>query len=280
MNKIESITEMSAQAAEWRAQGKRIGLVPTLGALHAGKEAVVRAAVAATDAVVVSLYVNPLQFGPSESAARYPRTLDRDLEVCSAAGVQAVFVPSDAEMVPPGYSTYVSEETIAKPLCGGSRPAHFRGVTTSVAKLLNIIRPHRVFFGQKAAQRAAVVAKMCADLAFGAEVSVVPTVREPDGLAAGVHNAHFSANQRAEALALHKALEKAREMAAAGVRSPDRIIAEATHVLGQYRRVRVIYVSLVDVRTMEPAREVAPGRTMLAIAAWIDETRLVDNAVL
>lgn len=280
MKKIVTVAEMSALAAEWRAQGKTIGLVPTMGALHAGKEAVVRAAVEKAGVAVVSIYVNPLQFGTNEKASRYPRTLEEDLKVCESAGAACAFVPPDSEMQPAGYSTYVSEEALSKPLCGASRPVHFRGVTTGTAKLLNIVHPHYVFFGQKTAQRAAVVRKMCTDLVYGAEVVVVPTVREPDGLAAGVHNSEFTASQRQEALGLHRALEKAREMAAAGARIPDRLIAEATHVLGQYRRIRVIYVSLVDIRTMEPAREVVPGRTMLALAAWVDEVRLIDNVIL
>lgn len=280
MKKIESLTEMAALSAGWRAEGRGVGLVPTMGALHAGKEALVKAAVSRGDETVVSIYVNPLQFGSNEVAARYPRSLERDLAVCEAAGARAVFVPADKDMFPAGSSTYVAEETLARQLCGPSRPTHFRGVTTAMAKLFNVVRPHRVYFGQKTAQRAAVVAKMGSDLGWDAEVVVVPTVREPDGLAAGVSNASFSASQRQEALALHRALEKAREMAAGGVRIPDRLIAEATHVLGQYRRVRVIYVALVDSRTMEPAREIVPGRTMLAIAAWVDETRLIDNVVL
>ncbi len=148
------------------------------------------------------------------------------------------------------------------------------------AKLFNLIRPHRAFFGQKTAQRAAAVRKMCADLGYDVEIEVVPTVREPDGLATGGSHGDFTPSQRQEALALSRALEKVRAMVAAGVTNPDRLIAEATHVLAQYRRVRVIYVALADAFTMEPAREIVPGRTMLAIAAWVDEVRLIDNAIL
>jgi pantoate--beta-alanine ligase len=280
MKQIESIPDMAAQAAAWRAEGRRIGLVPTMGGLHAGKEALIRAAAAANDVAVVSIFVNPLQFGPNENAARYPRRLAEDLEVCSAAGAAAAFVPSEAAMLPAGYSTYVAEESLARTLCGPSRPTHFRGVTTATAKLLNIVRPDTAYFGQKTAQRAAIVRKMCSDLSFPVEISVVPTVREADGLAVGNGNAVFSPSQRQDAVALSRALDKAKAMVASGVRHPDRLIAEATHILGQYRRVRVIYVSLADVRTLEPAREVVPGRTMLAIAAWIDEVRLIDNAIL
>jgi pantoate--beta-alanine ligase len=280
MKKIESIPEMIAAAAEWRAAGKKIGLVSTMGALHAGQEALIRAARPKCGIVVVSIFVNPLQFGPNELVAKYPRTLEEDLKLCEAAGADAVFVPAEDQMLPRGFSTHVTEEILGRPLDGQLRAVYFRGFTTIAAKLFAIIRPHCAFYGQKTAQRAAVVRKMAEDLNLGVEILLVPTAREPDGLAAGVRNRDLTASQRQEALALHKALDKARDMVAAGVRSPDRLIAEATHILGQHRRVRVIYVSVADVRTMEPVREVVPGQTMLAIAVWVDEVRLIDNAVL
>jgi pantoate--beta-alanine ligase len=280
LKKIESIAEMAELAAELRAAGKTIGLVSTMGALHAGQEALIRVAAAKADAVIVSIFVNPLQFGPSEVIANYPRSLADDLKLCKAAGAFCVFAPTEEEMLPRGYSTFVSEEILSKPLCGASRTGYFRGVLTLTAKLFTVIRPHYAFFGQKTAQRAAVVRKMAEDLGFGVEIVIVPTAREPDGLAAGVRNSAFTTNQRQEALALSRALQRVKEMVATGVRNPDRLIAEATHVLGEYRRVRVIYVAIADRRTMEPVREVVPGETMLAIAAWVDEVRLIDNAIL
>jgi pantoate--beta-alanine ligase len=280
MKKIESIAEMTALAAEWRAAGTTIGLVPTMGALHAGREGLIRAAVAKADIAVVSIFVNPLQFGPSEIIAKYPRAFADDLRSCEAWGAQCVFAPAEEEMLPRGFSTFVTEEIISKPLCGASRAAYFRGVTTISAKLFNIVRPHYAFFGQKTAQRAAVVRKMATDLNFNVEIVVVPTVREVDGLAAGVRNPEFSPAQRQGALAINRALSRVKEMVMGGVRSPDRLIAEATHVLGENRRVRVIYVAVADRKTMEPVREIVPGETMLAIAAWVDEVRLIDNAVL
>lgn len=280
MKKIETIADMRAQADEWRAAGRTIGLVSTQGALHAGHAALVRAARERADVVVVSLFVNPLQFGPAELPARYPRSLAEDLRLCEGAGADCVFAPPDEEMLPRGFSTFVTEEILSKPLCGQSRPAYFRGVTTLSARLFAIIRPQYAFFGQKTAQRAAVIRKMAEDLGFGVEIVAVPTVRDPDGLAIGVRNRELSPSQRHEALAIPRALEKAREMVAGGVRSPDRLVAEVTHVLGQTRRVRVIYVSVVDARTMETVREVVPGKTMLAIAAWVDEVRLIDNVIL
>ena len=280
MQKIESIHEMRSLAAQFKMAGKTVALVPTSGALHAGHAALVALAKTSAQLVVVSVFANPLAFGPSENFAGYPRTPGADLALCGELGVDAVFMPTIEEMYPRGHSTAVNEEAVSKPLCGASRPTHFRGVTTAVAKLLNIVRPDAMVFGQKAAQHVAVVRRMIADLHFGVEVIVAPTVRDSDGLAVGVRNRDLSATQRQDALSIHASLVRARQMVAQGVRSPDRIIAEATHLLGERRRVRVIYVSMVDPATMEPMREVVPGRTLLAIAAWVDEIRLTDNTLL
>jgi pantoate--beta-alanine ligase len=280
MQKIVTVSEMRSLTAQFKRQGKTIALVATQGALHGGQEALMHAAAERADVVVVSIFVNPLQFGPSEVLANYPRSLEADLQQCETCGVDVVFVPSAEEMYPRGFSSFISEETISKSLCGISRPVHFRGVTTLMGKLLNLVRPDYAFFGQKTAQRAAVVRKMAGDLLFDTEVVVVPTVREPDGLAASVSNRLLSSIQRREALAIHEALECAKGMVDSGVRNPDRLIAEATHVLGRHLRVRVIYVTMVDPITLEPMREVVPGQTLLAIAAWIDEVRLIDNVLL
>jgi len=280
MKIIESVTEMIAEVAAWRAAGKTLALVPTMGALHAGQVAMIRTAKARADMVVVSIFLNPLQFGPNERIENYPRTPVEDLALCETCGADVVFAPKQEAILPRGHATFVSEEATSKPLCGASRPGHFRGVTTVMAKWFNIVRPHAVFFGQKTAQRAAVVRRMAEELNFSVEIVVVPTVREADGLAAGVPNREFTPSQRLEALALSKALKRAKEMADSGVRSPDRLIAEATHIMGQHRRVRVIYVAIVDSQTMETLREVIPGRSLLAISAWIDEVRLIDNVEL
>ena len=280
MQKIETVSEMRSLAATFKAQGKSVALVPTQGALHAGQEALIRAAASKADVVIVSLFVNPLQFPANEIPENYPRSLEADLALCEAAGAQVVFAPATDDFYPRGFSTFVSEETISRMLCGPSRPTHFRGVATMAAKLFNLIQPDSVFFGQKTVQRAAVVKKMIEDLGYQIEVVVVPTAREADGLAAGVRNKEFTSTMRQESLAIHLALKRAKDMVEAGVRSPDRLIAEATHILGERRKIRVIYVAMVDTATMEPVREVVPGRTMLAIAAWVDEVRLIDNAVL
>jgi pantoate--beta-alanine ligase len=280
MQIITSVTEMQTLAHELRSKGQIIGLVPTMGALHEGHLGLVRLAAERADKVVVSVFVNPTQFAPSEDFNKYPRELEADVAKCAGAGADYVFAPPPDEVYPKGYSTYITEERVAKPLEGVSRPTHFRGVTTVVAKLFNICRPDLAVFGQKDAQQVAVIQKMVTDLNFTVDVVVAPTLREPDGLAMSSRNRYLSATQRTEALAISRALFKARDMVAAGERRSDRLIAEATHILSQQRRVRVIYVSLVDRHTMEPMKESEPGRSILVIAAWVDEVRLIDNLAL
>lgn len=280
MQKIESVSEMRQVAAQFKQAGRSVALVPTSGALHAGHAALIELAESRADVVVVCVFVNPLAFGPSENLSRYPRTAEADSKFCQDLQVDVVFMPSADEMFPRGFSTVVMEEAISKPLCGISRPTYFRGVTTGLAKLLNIVRPEVVVMGQRDAQQAAVVRKMIDDLYFGAEVVVAPIVRESDGLAVTARNRELSAGQRQEALSISASLTRAQEMVAQGVRSTDRIIAEVTHLLGERRRIRMIYVAMVDPVTMETVREVVPGKTLLAIAAWIDEVRLIDNVLL
>jgi pantoate--beta-alanine ligase len=280
MQKIEAVHEMRSVAAQFQKTGKTVALVATSGALHAGHAALIATAEERADIVVVSVFVNPLAFGSSENLSAYPRRADVDVKFCEDLQVDVVFMPTAEEMFPRGFSTFVTEEVISKPLCGISRPTYFRGVTTGLAKLLNIVRPDVVVTGQRDAQQAAVVRKMIDDLCFGAEVVVTPIVRESDGLAFTVRNRELSPGQRQEALAIYGALVQAQEMVAQGVRSTDRIIAEVTHLLGERRRIRMIYVSMVDPVTMDPLREIVPGKTLLAIAAWIDEVRLIDNVAL
>ena len=280
MQIIEIVQEMRTLAAEFQKAGRTVALVQTSGALHAGHAALIATARSKAPVVIVSLFANPLAFGPSENFARYPRCPDADLKLCEELKVDVVFCPTVEEMYPRGFSTYVAEEAVSKPLCGVSRPTHFRGVTTGIAKLLNIVRPDYLVMGQRDAQQCAVVRKMIADLCFGTEVVVAPIVRDAEGMAIAVRNHDLTARQRQEGLAIHASLQRAQEMVTQGVRSPDRIIAEATFLLGQRRMVRVIYVAIVDPNTMEPMREIVPGRTLLAIAAWIDEVRVIDNIVL
>lgn len=280
MKTIQSVTEMQNWVQQARAEGKRIALVPTMGCLHEGHCSLIRMAKAKADCVVVSIFVNPTQFGPNEDFDRYPRQLQDDTLQCEALGVEVVFNPSVEEMYPRGYSTYVTEESVSVGLCGVSRPQHFRGVTTICLKLFHIVQPHLAIFGQKDAQQAAVLQKMVRDLNLSLELELGPTLRDADGLAMSSRNKNLSASQRADALSLNRALAIGKKMVEDGVRNVDRVVAEITHHLAQHRRVRVIYVQIVDRSTMEPAREIVPGRDLIAIAAWVDEVRLIDNVLL
>ncbi|MBK9991980.1 MAG: pantoate--beta-alanine ligase [Verrucomicrobia bacterium] len=280
MQKVTSVTEMRTLAEELRSKDQIIGLVPTMGALHEGHLSLIRQAAEQADTVVVSIFVNPTQFGPSEDFSKYPRDLEADLKRCEEAGADIVFAPTVEEIYPKGYSTFVTEEFVGKPLEGVSRPTHFRGVTTVVAILFNIVRPDLAVFGQKDAQQVAVIRKMVQDLQFTVDIVTAPTLRETEGLALSSRNRYLSNNQRLESLAISEALRYAKGMVEKGELRSDRLIAEATHILGEKRRVRIIYISVVDRTTMEAMREVVPGQSLLAIAAWVDEVRLIDNVLL
>jgi len=271
---------MRTLAEELRSKGQIIGLVPTMGALHDGHCSLIRQAAEQADTVVVSIFVNPTQFGPSEDFSKYPRELEGDLKRCEEAGADIVFAPTVEGIYPKGYSTFVTEEFVGKPLEGVSRPVHFRGVTTIIAILFNIVRPDLAVFGQKDAQQVAVIRKMVQDLQFTVDIVVAPTQREPEGLALSSRNRYLSNNQRLEALAINEALQYAKGMVEHNELRSDRLIAEATHILSQKRRVRVIYISVVDRNTMEAMREVVSGQSLMAIAVWVDEVRLIDNIVL
>ncbi len=280
MQKIESVPEMRTLSATLKQKGGAIALVSTSGALHAGHVALIGAARERAPVVVVCAFPNPLAFGPSENFARYPRTPEADAKLCEELNVDVLFQPTAEEMFPRGFSTFVTEEAVSRPLCGVSRPTHFRGVTTGITKLLNVIRPDVLVMGRRDPQQVAVVRKMIVDLCFEVEVVVVPVVREADGLVVSIKNSDLTTRQHEDALAIYAALQQAREMVANGVRSPDRVIAEVTHHLGEKRMIRVIYISTVDPLTMEPMREIVPGATLLAIAVWVDQVRLIDNVVL
>jgi pantoate--beta-alanine ligase len=280
MQVINSINEMQALAISLRSKGQFLGLVPTLGYLHQGHLSLVETAKTRADKVVVSIFVNPTQFGANEDYSSYPRDLEHDLSLCRESGVDVVFVPAMEDMYPSGYSTYVVEENISKVMCGISRPHHFRGVTTVVAKLFNVVRPDMAVFGQKDAQQAAIIRRMCKDLHFCIDIEISPTVREADGLAMSSRNKYLSPIQRNEAAVIPQALQMAKKMVESGVKSTDRVIAEVTHSLSTKRRLRVIYVCIADRDTMEPMREIVPGRSLLALATWVDEVRLIDNVIL
>jgi len=224
--------------------------------------------------------VNPLQFGPSEDFAKYPRMPEADASFATREGVDVLFTPTAEEIYPKGFSTQVIEEKVSKPLCGVTRPALFRGVLTCWSKLLNMIQPTLLVMGEKDVQQVAVVRKAAQDLFWPVEIITVATVRDADSLAISARNSYLTPTQREEALAVYRALCRAKEMVDSGVKSADRIVAEATHIIGQKRRLRVIYITVVNRETMEPIREVVSGQCLLAIAFWVDEVRLTDNILL
>jgi len=280
MQKIEKPEAMRETAVTLRREGKRLAFLPTLGALHAGHASLIRLAREQADIVIVSAFVNPLQFGPSEDFVKYPRTASSDALLCEKEGVDVLFTPTVEDMFPRGFSTHVQEEVVSKPLCGLARPALFRGVLTCWLKLFNIIQPHVLAMGEKDPQLIAVVGKSMEDMSVPVKMITGPLVRDFDGLAVSARNNYLTATQREEALAVYGALRKAREMVESGVKSADRLVAEVTHIIAAKRRLRVIYISVVDRQTMEQLREIVPGQCLLAISYWIDEIRLTDNMPL
>ena len=280
MQKIEKLAEMRSAAGKLREEGKRLAFLPTLGALHAGHVSLIRLARESADVVIVSAFVNPLQFGPSEDFVKYPRTVSSDAAACEQAGVDILFTPSTEEMLPRGFSTQVLEEMVSKPLCGISRPALFRGVLTCWLKFFHIIQPDVLVMGEKDPQLVAVVRKAVDDLFVPIKILTGPLVRDPDGFAMSARNSYLTPSQREEALAVFGALRKAKDMVESGVKSADRLVAEVTHIIAAKRRLRVIYISVVDSHTMDQLREVVPGQCLLAISYWIDEVRLTDNMPL
>ena len=275
----KTIAETRAAVRELRAAGRTVGLVPTMGALHAGHVSLVRAARKQCDAVVVSLFVNPTQFGPNEDFAKYPRTWDSDCALLEREGVELVFGPGAEEMYPVGASTFVEVECVSDRLDGASRPGHFRGVATVVAKLFHIVAPDKAFFGQKDAAQVAVLRKMVRDLNFDLELVVCPTVREADGLALSSRNRYLSAEERGQALVLSRALRRVEERVAQEVLESAALIREAQEMLAAEAGVRVDYLRIVDPSSLEDVADVCGG-ALVAVAAVVGTTRLIDNVVI
>jgi pantoate--beta-alanine ligase len=273
---IETIVALRDACAGARASQRTVGLVPTMGFLHEGHRSLMRAARAETDFVVVTIFVNPLQFGPSEDLGRYPRDLERDLEACTQEGVDAVFAPSVAEMYPQPPATTVHVAGLTDGLCGTHRPVHFDGVTTVVAKLFSIVGPCRAYFGRKDAQQAAVVMRMTADLDLPVEVVACPLVREPDGLALSSRNAYLSADDRRAAPILFRGLRAAADAVVAGERDPLRLTALIREVVATEPRIELEYVEARDAASIAPIERVE-GQVLVAVAARLGDTRLIDN---
>ena len=276
MEIIRTVADMKARAAAWKAEGLSIGLVPTMGSLHEGHESLMDAAREASDRVVVSVFVNPLQFGPGEDYEAYPRDLERDARICERHGVDVVFHPEVDDMYAPAHNTFVVMETLTDSLCGASRPGHFRGVCTVVTKLFNIVQPHRAFFGQKDAQQLAIIMRMVSDLNMNLEVVGCPIVREEDGLAKSSRNTYLSAEERAAALCLSRAIFKAKEMIEGGERNSARVAQAVTETIEEEPLARIDYVEVVNLGNMQPV-ETLPERGLVAIAVYIGSTRLIDN---
>lgn len=279
MQIVRTIAEARAAVAAARAQGRTVGLVPTMGALHEGHLSLIRAARAACDVVVATIFVNPKQFGPTEDFAKYPRTFDADCDLLRAENVEILFAPAVDEMYPPGATTFVEVAEISDRLDGVSRPGHFRGVATVVAKLFNIVAPDRAFFGQKDAAQVAILRRMVRDLNFPLEIVVCPIVREPDGLAMSSRNGYLSADDRHRALILSRTLRHIEQQIATGVTSAAALIATGLGVLAQQPSARLDYLRVVDPDTLADIPDIGKG-ALIAIAAWIGSTRLIDNILI
>lgn len=279
MRVISTVAEMQAACRELRHSGKSLGLVPTMGALHQGHLSLIRAARAHNQAVAASIFVNPLQFGPNEDFSKYPRTFDRDRQLLDAETVDLLFAPSAEEMYPKGASTAVYVAGLSEKLDGKSRPGHFQGVTTVVAKLFEIVRPHRAYFGQKDAAQVAIIRKMVDDLNIDLEIVVCPIVREQDGLALSSRNAYLSPEQRKQALALYRSLTRVQTFADRGERSSTALIEAGKQVIADGPTVKLDYFEIVDPNTLDPVPDITHG-ALVAVAAWVGTTRLIDNVVL
>ena len=270
---------MRAASRAVRRAGKRLGFVPTMGALHEGHLSLVRAAHASSDVVAASIFVNPMQFGPNEDLAKYPRSLDRDRELLEREGVELLFAPSVEEMYPAGAVTWVTVECLSDKLDGRSRPGHFRGVTTVVAKLFHVVEPDVSFFGQKDAAQVAIIRRMVRDLNLPVEIVVCPIVREPDGLAMSSRNAYLDSAQRKRALVLHRSLLRVQRLAEAGEREAAKLVAAGREEFADEGSVRLDYFEIVDPDTLDPVEDISGG-ALAAVAAFVGSTRLIDNILL
>ena len=279
MEVLRTVHELREWARADRVEGNTIGIVPTMGALHAGHASLIRAANNQCGFVAVSIFVNPTQFGPNEDYARYPRSFDADCALAKAEGASVIFAPSVEELYPQGAATFVEVEGLSNRLDGASRPGHFRGVATVVSKLLIATEADLAFFGQKDAAQVAVLRRMVADLRLPAKIVVCPIVREPDGLAFSSRNAYLSATERLQALALSRAIRQVETLVAGGERRAAVLVAATREVFAAEPAVRVDYVELVNWDTLLPVETAATG-TLFAVAAWVGATRLIDNTII
>jgi len=279
MKLVDSVSRMTTLAKMLKKEGKSIGFVPTMGYLHEGHMSLVKAAKKHTDVVVMSIFVNPLQFGPEEDFEKYPRDIKRDEALAGDAGVDVIFYPSVRDMYPEGYATYVNVESLTGSLCGHQHPGHFKGVTTVVAKLFNIVKPDVAYFGQKDAQQVIVIKKMVRDLSMDIEIRAMPIIRETDGLAMSSRNLYLSEDERRSALALNQSLEKALSLVEAGERNSENVIKAIKEFIARKPLVRIDYVSIVDMKDLKDVSDIS-GEVLVALAAFVGKTRLIDNIII
>ena len=273
---IDSVRKLIANAGE---NCKKVGFVPTMGALHRGHVSLIEKAVKNSDFVVVSIFVNPTQFGPEEDFEKYPRPLEDDLKICKDNSVNLVFAPPVKEIYTEKNFTWVNVEKLTETLCGKSRPGHFRGVTTVCAKLFNIVEPDIAFFGQKDAQQAIVIKKMVTDLNLPIKIVVCPTVREPDGLAVSSRNKYLTDDQRKQATLIYKALQTAEKMIKQGIKNPQTITEQMRKTLSKQPSIKIEYISIVNTQNLQPI-DLIGKKNLIAIAAKLGSTRLIDNIIV
>ena len=276
MRVVKSINEVRESVKQWKAEGLTVGFVPTMGYLHEGHESLVRKAVEENDRVVVSIFVNPIQFGPKEDLSTYPRDLERDSELCSRAGADIIFHPENEEMYYNDFSSFVDMNGLTAGLCGKSRPTHFRGVCTVVNKLFNIVQPHRAYFGEKDAQQLAVIKRMVRDLNIDVEVIGCPIIREEDGLAKSSRNTYLNKEEREAATILNRALTKAKKAINDGERNSNGIIDIIKSTINEEVLAKIDYIEVVDSLSMEKVENIEKS-VLIAIAIFIGKTRLIDN---
>lgn len=278
MKIVHTVEEVRTQVKEWRKAGLSVGLVPTMGYLHEGHKSLIDRAVKENDKVVVSVFVNPMQFGPTEDLASYPRDLQRDAALCEDAGAALIFNPEPENMYSEDFSSFIDMNTLTKGLCGKTRPIHFRGVCTVVGKLFNIVQPDKAYFGQKDAQQLAVIRHMVNDLNFNLEIVGCPIIREADGLAKSSRNTYLNPEERQAALILSKSLERGRELIEAGEKDTAVIKKAITDMIDTEPLAKIDYVEIVDWNTLEPV-DTIEGPVLNAIAVYIGKTRLIDNHI-
>ena len=274
-----SIKRVREQVREWRKEALTVGLVPTMGYLHEGHKSLIDKAVEQNDKVVVSVFVNPMQFGPTEDLESYPRDMDRDAALCEKAGAALIFHPEPEEMYDDNFSSFVDMNTLTGGLCGKTRPIHFRGVCTVVAKLFNIVTPDRAYFGQKDAQQLAVIRHMVNDLSFGIEIVGCPIIREEDGLAKSSRNTYLSEDERKAALVLSRSLKEGKKLVDDGEKDAAKVKKTITDIIEKEPLAKIDYVEVVDWNTLEPVEKI-DGPILTAIAVYIGKTRLIDNFIV